>query len=437
MRMTGTIIAALLIAISPAENDAAWADYERIPDADKPNYAYLSLSDTPEALWPDEDSREQVAAAIVCSLSSNSHLPSQRPVRLPGSEVLRLDLAALGWEGVWRQQIVEHYPYRKDLTDHSTPPLCVSANWFVAAVTDPIKTGDMQYQLLYQGKPPKTLAEFQAAWKIDPKSLPWGFIEGNSGVSVNKKRSMASFPTARRGGSAWGTFDFRKLDEKTDPLENLVPFSHDFDAQEWIAPIIKTDGKRSGAMLAWWLNDAKGNRQDKAPADIVVDSGGLRGPEIRNTISCYSCHSQGFVAPTVDEYDRFFRAGAQAKAYDKQTLRDIEDFYEADVSGDLKACQTLYASGVDMVCGMTPEKFTAAFVAAVRAYDAEVTLDQAAREVGCTPEELKLSIAYQSANGINVGARLAQLPHGVAIARDRWEELVYNAQIYVKAWRSK
>jgi hypothetical protein len=85
---------------------------------------------------------------------------------------------------------------------------------------------------------------------------------------------------------------------------------------------------------------------------------------------------------------------------------------------------------------MTPEKFTAAFIAAVRAYDAEVTLEQAAREVGCTPEDLKLAIAYQSAQGVNVGARLAQLPHGVAVARDRWEaELNYSAQLYVKYWR--
>ncbi len=435
MRMGCQLLAALLLAISPADNDAAWADYQKIPAADQANYAYLSLSDT-KVLYSDEDVVEQVTVAIVCSLSSNSHLPSQRPIRLPGTGVLRLDLSALGWEKTWRKQIVDHYPFRKDLTDHGTPPLCISANWFVTNATDPIKTADMQYQLLYQGSPPKTLAEFQKAWRIDPKSLPWGFIEGNSGVAVNLKRTLASFPTSSRGGSSWGTFDFAKLDAKSNPKENLQPFTHKFDAQEWIAGIVKTDGKRTGTLLAWYLNDAKGNRQEKAPADTVVDKNGLRGFEIRNTISCYSCHDKGFLEPTLDSYDQYFRLGAEAKVYDKQTLRQIEEFYEANIAGDIKSCQELYATGLDMVCGMAPEQFTAAFVAAVRAYDADVTLEQAAREVGCEPQELKLAIAYQSANSINVGAELAGLPHGIAVPRARWEELVYNAQIYLKAWRA-
>lgn len=426
-------IAALLFAVTPAELQAYRSDLARLPIERHKYTCYLSLSDVPADKQAD---LEAVVKGIACSLSSNSHLPSQLPVRVEGTTLLRLSLDDLGWAGHYEREIVQNYPYAKELTRHNQMPWIVSGLWFATNVVDPIKTDDMQYQLLYRGKPPKNLAEFQAFWKIDTKALPWGWIEGNSGVSVSRQRTMASFPVASRGGSAWGTFDFRNLNAQTDPIENLKPFSHKFDASEWIVGNVKTDGRRHGMLVVYWLNDASGNRQEKAPADIVRDNTELRGVEIRNTISCISCHPVGLAPVSVDAYDRYFRSGATATTYDKQTQRDIEAFYESDVKGDLEASQKLFAAGIDMVCGMKAEEWSAAFCNFVRFHDAELSLEQSARELGSTPEELKLALGYQSAKGVNIGAQLSQHAHEVKIPRERFEELQPHMDYYLQVWRA-
>jgi hypothetical protein len=426
-------LAALLFAVAPADVDAAYADLAKLPPPERPYVAYLALSDVPEA---EQEGLAAVAKVVACSLSAKSHLPSQLPQRVEGTSLLRLDLAALGWNHTYGTGIIQHYPYARHNTRANKWPLVVSALWFVAQVTDPVETPEFQYQLLYGPKPPKTLAEFQAFWKIDKASFPWGFLEGNSGVSVNRKRSFTSNPTATRGGSAFGTFDFRDLDKGSDPLENLKPGSHRFDASEWIVGNPKVAGRQFGTLLVWWLNDAKGNRQDKAPADIVRDNTELRGVEIRNYVSCIACHPSGFVEPTIDEYDRYFRSGARADVFDKQTLLDIEAFYEADIAGDLEASRELYRNGIKMTAGLEPEEFATLFTAQIKRYDADLNLEQAAREVGCKADELKLALGYQSATGENVGARLAQLASDVPIPRDRWEENGHEwATYYLDTWR--
>lgn len=422
-----------LLAVSPVEVNAAFADLETLPAEFRTHVGYVAL-DVPEE---EQASLEAVIKVWACSFSSNTHLPSQLPQRIEGTSLVRFDLEGLRWNAsTYRDILVKHYPYRPDLAKQNVYPLVISGLWFASNLPDPERTGDSQYRLLYGEKSvPKNLSEFQTFWKIDAKNLAWGFIEGNSSVAVNRKRTLSSFPSANRGGSAWGTFDFKKLDVTSDPLENLKPFTHRFDAQEWIAGSIKTAGRKSGILNVYFLNDAKGIRQEKAPADIVRDTTELRGVEIRNTISCIGCHTSGYILPTLDQYDRYFRSGAQAFAYDKNTQLEVEAFYETDFIGDLKASTDLYARGIEMVCGLTPEAFSSAFVKVVKKYDAELTLEQATLELGCTPEELKLALGYQSAQKVNIGAQLSQLGQGVPIPRERFEEVAYTAGEYIKQWK--
>lgn len=429
--MTGTFIAAILLSVAPADVDAAFADLATLPADQQLGMAYLSLSDVPEDRQAD---LEAAAKVVVCSLSHKSHLPSQLPVRLKTAPVLRLDLYSLGWAKGYPAVVTKHYPYRPEITKQGRYPLVISALWFVSQVTDPVETPGAQDVLLY-GKEQKSLNDVLAFWKAgNDQQLFFGYLEGKSGVSLQRARTIENRPSGNRG-YVWGTKDFEKLDAGSDPLENLKPGSTRFDATEWVIGIPKAESGRFGMLNAYVLADANGNIQAKAPASIVADHGQLRGVEIRNWISCINCHPLGLVDPTVDEYRQYLTAGATISAYDKATKEAIEGYLEADIAGQLKRDRELYAAGIEMVCGLTPEAFAKAFVAAVKAYDADVTLEQAAREVGCTVEDLKLAIAWQSAKGVNVGARLAQLPDGVAIPRNRFEELGYTAATYVTAWR--
>lgn len=432
MLRMGPLLVAILLSVAPADVDAAFADLAKLPQERQYSTAYLSLSDVPSE---EQAALEAVTKVVVCSLSHKSHLPSQLPVRVQGTTLLRLDLYSLGWQPSYHAVLTRHYPYRPDLSKVSKYPLVASALWFATQVSDPVEAPGAQDLLLY-GKELKKLDEVLAFWKAgSDQDLFFGFLEGKSGVSVKRARTIENRPSGNRG-YVWGTKDFEKFDLTSDPLENLKPGSTRFDASEWIIGIPKSESGRLGMLNSYALADAKGNLQAKAPASIVVDHQQLRGVEIRNWVSCIGCHTTGLIDTTADEYRQYLTAGASISSYDKATKLAIESYLETDIAGELKRNRELYALGIEMTCGLKPEAFSKAFVAAVKAYDADVTLQQAAREIGCTAEDLKLAIAWQSAKGVNVGARLAQLPHGVAVPRDRFEELAYVADSYVKAWRA-
>ncbi len=119
------ILAALLIGVTPADVDAAFADLKTLPVQQHYTTAYLSLSDA-ETLG-DKEKLEAVAKVVACSLSYKSHLPSQNPYRVPDTNLLRLDLEALGWQSTYAKVILAHYPYRPDVTKYGKYPLVISA----------------------------------------------------------------------------------------------------------------------------------------------------------------------------------------------------------------------------------------------------------------------------------------------------------------------
>ncbi len=115
---------------------------------------------------------------------------------------------------------------------------------------------------------------------------------------ADKARLLEEYPTNTRG-YYWVTRDSKNASGKKDPLENLLARPVDHDASEAIASFVKTYNGKGGTAQAYFLANAKGDRQEKAPADIVEDHTRVRGVEIKNTISCVACHLEGLRLPTV------------------------------------------------------------------------------------------------------------------------------------------
>lgn len=429
-------IAAILLSVTPADEAAAFKDKQAIPAAQQPYIAYLSLSDV------DDESIQQLEAVtkvVVCSLSSASHLPSHIPQRVVGTNLLRINLQQLKWEETYPKVIVAYYPYRPDLTQNQPSPLypaVISALWFVSNVTDAVRTKNAQDQLLYGKKPPTTVKELLAFWKVNESiENTYGFIEGESGVAEQRVRVIEELPSGIRS-FAFLTKDSELISEENDPLANLTPNSFKHDASEIIIGIPKTSQRQFGALQAYWLADGKGNRQEKAPAQIVGDKLATRTHEIRNWVSCIQCHAMGIIPTSKDEYAQFFKAGAGAEAYDYVTQEQIQTYLEIDMGGRIKFAQEQYSDAIDMVCGLKPEDFSAAYVRMIKRYDADLSLADCAREIGCKPEQLKLALAYQSAKKVNVDPRLVQLGHDVSILRVRWEALSPLTSHYVSEYLS-
>jgi hypothetical protein len=431
--MFSITLAVALLAVSPAESGAAFQDRATLPPDVAAYSWYLSLSDVP----PDQQFKLQAAIEfVVPSLCHKQFLPPQIPVRVEGQPLMRIVTTELGWAGHYEAGLAKFYPYRPDLVHLHKTPIVISGLWFVSQVTDPVETSDFGDQLLYSGKPPKTLKEFQAFWRVGTESqFRLGLIGGGEGTpSVVGRRTIENFPTGTRG-YAWGTKDTRALNLKTDPLEHLQPDTVRFDASEWILGNVKYQSGKSGVLPVFFLADAKGNRQAKAPADVVIDYHRTRGVEIRNFVSCISCHAGGINVPQLDEYKEFLTAGARIYSYDRATKEQIEAYLEGDLGKEIRRNNEDYAAGVDMACGYPAPVLAGFFVEQVKRYDADVTLEQAAREQGCTPEDLALALGWASERYVQLSARAAQLAHGRPMPRDRYETEAYQISVYLQEFK--
>lgn len=401
----------------------ALADRQQQPVQDWPFLYYVSL----ETLPADEQAEmSQVLNFAICSLNSRQVIEQQLPVQVAPT-LYRVDTRALGWEQSLPRMIEQSYPYSRAPGLRS---LVIRADWFCQFTLDQELSGQVYHELVF-GKKLTTLDQFLAQLTAVPKSPhELGHIEGTSGVAVNRTRLVANIPTQTRQ-DVWQTFDFRELNQKSDPLEHLDRgFQH--DASEIIGALPKSVAATGtlGALQVYALANAQGQLQNKAPADIVTDSTGVRGVEIRSAVSCISCHSEGLRPLKVNSLRRFIESGAEAYT-DYKSREEIERFHLTNLQTLIDRHNADYAAILVAVNGLTPEQNSQAFQRVIRNYDAPVTLEQAAAELETTPEELKLALGYAG----SLPARLAQLAEGETIARSSWEDVYRIAYYADQSWK--
>jgi hypothetical protein len=308
------------------------------------------------------------------------------------------------------------------------------ALWFVTNATDPVETGNAQSLLLY-GQELTTRQQFQKFWRVqDVAGLNFGLIEGKSGVAVERTRLIENHASGNRGYS-WITYDSRQVAGKNDPLETLTTRPPKHDATELIAAIPKTYAGQGGALQAYFLADAQGRSQAKAPADIVTDSTGVRGVEIRNFVSCIGCHTEGIRGPTLDQYKAYILSGARIYA-DKRTQTEIDRYHASDIAREIKRAREDYKAGIDLVNGLTPQQNSAEFVKLVAAYDAPVDLAAAARLAGIPRDQLAFAIGDYSRR-FGLTGRLALLAEDQPISRRQFVESWPKMQEIIYLWSAR
>lgn len=425
--MQSILVACAMLTAGHPESEAAFADY-----ALHPGSIYLSLAEVPPERRAD---LERVLRFVVPSLSSKPYLGDQLPQRVPRTNLLRCDLAGLGWEKTWEGVVRDHYlpVYRPDLVKSKLIPLVVSGAWAINLMDSQV-TGDSQYRLIY-GTPPKNIKEFQAHWQVNSKvDLAFARIEGKSAVAEQLTRKIENQASGNRG-YFWVTFDSRKVAGQTDPLENLDKRDIQHDASEAIAAIPKHYAGQHGALQAYFLANGKGERQEKAPADIVRDDTGTRGVEIRNTLSCVACHDNGLKDPTLDQYKAYILSGARIASYDKNVQREIDRYLDSPIAREIRRNCEDYAAGVELCNGLTPQQNAVLFRDFVRSWDAPVTPEQAALEIYTPAEEFRLALAdYSRRYGLS--GRLVLMTQGKPISRQQWEANYALAQRILLEWHA-
>lgn len=413
-----TTIALLLLAAAPSDLDAAYADRAQYPAAD---YGYLYYASTSHLTGEQKAACDATLAFVVASSSQQQIIEKATPYRVQEG-LYRLDLRDLKWD--WRHwgKVVAKYPYNYR---PGKLPLVIRADWLVMQLVD--TTQSNAYYLLLYGRDDLNRDDFLRTWGVNNNATThFGIITHSKspiGPAVSGIRLVENRPTKNRG-TAWGTRDSAKIDAGSDPLEHLDnKFRH--DAEEWLVAMPKQSiatGRR-GSLLAAWLNDAKGKRQEEAPPSIVTDHLGFRGQSaIRNWGSCVGCHANGINDPGVSELRSYIAGGVDVYAKPKELQEQVELFHLSDAAKQIARDNEDWAAGVAMVNGLSGEENAEAFAGTIEGYDRDVSLEVAAAELYTEAAELRLGLAYASQNGLKLSARLSGLAHQKSISRAAWEE---------------
>jgi hypothetical protein len=329
--------------------------------------------------------RPEDEAALAKTLNSLSWAPQLlHPARVsPG--LVRIELAALGWShDDWEKTLLGAYPYavstgslEEETVQHATGSVLpvLRADWFIANATRP-----PLYHAL--ARTPSNEAGLESALDVHVKDdvartavVRVGF--SSSGVSQNNR--LIERHTSRFG-PYWRSYDFQSNVGQRNLFERPLTFVHDGGEHIWSLP---------NGLFGYLLTDARGNRIDRGPTAIVRDP---RRPDgaVENGLSCMGCHARGFI-PKTDQVGPAVRLSeASFTARERRLVALMHPQNEGSVLGlfeldTAKYAQALKELGVD---GSGEEPVTRV----VLAYERDVSLAQAAGELGVTGGALRRAI---------------------------------------------
>jgi mono/diheme cytochrome c family protein len=369
-----------------------------------------------------------------------------------------LDLSDLGWDrrNLW-DAILKQYPYGlthkynsdvkvKNLaitvaTATGTDVPCLRADWFIVNATRP----PLYHTLLDL---PENVADLEKGLNVD---IPAAFEKNEmvraafltSGVS-KQNRLIERIPT--RYGGYWKSYDFdKKLQQGQGDLLHF-PLGPVFKDNAFPKQAFKQAGGEiiwnlPNGLQAYLLVDGKGKRIDEAPVAIVEDPDQTSGSSvIVNGLSCMACHNAGIKRGISQDVLRT-RSAVTGEALAKlQKLHPepqvMEKFYRKDEVRFLvaldKATGSFLRGPGDK--GKAVQEFKEPVKEVARRYFGEVSLEEAARELGIdNPQSLKRVIA-QSSRLQRLG--LAPLADGTALKRDGWEAPLPVQSLFQEAARA-
>ncbi len=382
-------------------------------------------------------------AKLANSLSWKPEIVVPRIVDQGQEEILMsVDLRDLGWDerNLWNE-ILKLYPY--GLTYETVSPddefretasqvyelsgskvPAVRVDWFLDNASRP----PLYHTLLGL---PNTVGELEKQLRVDPetdflrnKLARAGFAE--SGVSRHNRlvdRHIALY------GAYWKSYDFAKSETKGNLFQ--FPLGPDFADNPFPNQVFEHAGGEMifnlpNGLQAYLLADAKGNRIDKGPVEIVRDLKETSGtPEVINGLSCMACHEHGMIRfrDTVRE-GLAIGGPAQNKARDLFYPKDrMDKLLDKDEQRFLKALSEAMAPFLQTAADYESDikKFPEPIGTIARYYQKDLELDDVAAELGFEdPKELRTLI---KGNPRLREYGLGPLLQGAAIKRSHWQTL--------------
>lgn len=404
----------------------AHADLQSQPTNRQDRIRYFSL----RALHNDSDVSDEnlagyraAAVKLINALSWNATVYRAEQVD-PHGVLLRVFLPDLNWTHEKWHHLEAVYPYA--MTSETDPHLgqlqylagtrmpIIRADWFASRAS----VSPLYYDMLGL---PDTVAGLEDLLRIDlirnirdEQVVRAGFQD--SGVSTNN-RMIERHPLGT--GFFWTSYDFAGSQGRQSffeyPLGPDTAFGHEL--------AFKHDGGESIFTLpngfhAYYLNTADGARLNVGPTEIVRDDDYTDGTgEVVNGISCISCHIKG-MRVNEDKVRDLALGNLSLPPAARQTIAAIypgQDEVNVWLERDTQAFfDTLESAGI-------PHDITAGGLEPVRGLfvyhvDKFINFEQAANELGLTPDELRARTGFVGPDMASLVQRMDQSP----IARDEW-----------------
>ena len=282
---------------SPGEaTEAVLTDLEQLDPRRRRFTRYLTLNHLAHAgrTAKDLQTTREAAGKLLNSLSWHPRIGLPEPVDADAT-ILRIDLRAYKWTAALWEKLVTAYPYRlqtaaesKALAGYAGAEVAaLRADWFVATAARPPFYHDL-LQLPNSDRALERLLQVDVPGDIQDDSVQRaGF--NDSGVSKNNRlleRHDAAY------GTFWRSYDFANNTGR----QNL--FEHPLGPNAGATSFQPAGGEMifhlPNGLQAYMLVDAKGQRIDKGPIEIVADP---RRPDqrVETGISCMSCHARGLL----------------------------------------------------------------------------------------------------------------------------------------------
>lgn len=248
----------------------------------------------------------------------------------------------------------------------------MAADWLIHDATEP----PLYYDMV---DIPETLQELEARLGInvqqnilDTEVDRAGFM--SSGVSQSNR--LYERHQLGAGGSAyWVSYDFAGNSGRQDLFTN--PLDFDADGGEMIYNL-------PNGMQAYVIATAEGIRIDEAPTGIVTDPLQSDGV-VRAGISCMSCHDAGLKFKA-DELREHVLGSSDFDAEDKDLIRDLHPLND-DMKEFVDLGNGTFAGAMAALWDGAPPS-EEPIIEVYAAFEANVSLELAAAELGLEPEKL-------------------------------------------------
>ena len=332
---------------------------------DRPNLRYFRMShlhNDPKVDTGTLQTTRIALAKVLNSLSWEAVLVEPKAIN-PEQTIYAVDIASLGWTRDHWNAMLKSYPYAlsygslddsslKDIDDdisdmrRDQSPVVVRADWMIAVASKP----PLYYSLLFDLELPE-LVPRRADPKnpANPKSMTDADLEHYLGVDVirnflsgkavrsgytesgvsGQNRLIERHPL-KSGGFYWKSYDF-KSSNRTAILSEF-PLGPKFHDNPFNDLAFEHDGGEiifslPNGLQGYLLVDAKGNRIDAGPIEVVGDSLKTSGNEqIVAGVSCIACHRVGMIESPDDEVRLFSGAVNDARDHVRRLYPENDDF---------------------------------------------------------------------------------------------------------------